>query len=96
MRSLKPLKARLPLTDCWPTHATICAMLMGLPLLPHWLMMSGLLWRCSVSMHTWGWGSGGRSREWGEAGGQEGSRAVGQAGQGRQQEHEGEAGGQVT
>jgi hypothetical protein len=27
-------------------------MLMADPLLPHWLMISGLLWRASVSMHT--------------------------------------------
>jgi hypothetical protein len=27
-------------------------MLMALPLLPHWLMINGLLWRASVSMHT--------------------------------------------
>ena len=38
--------------DCWPTQATICAMLMGDPFEPHWLMMSGELWKCSVFMHT--------------------------------------------
>lgn len=44
---------------CWPTHATICAMLMGLPLLPHWLMMRGLL----VGTSVWGSeGSAGRRR----------------------------------
>lgn len=37
-----PLNPGAP--DCWPTHATICAMLMGEPLEPHWLMMSGELW----------------------------------------------------
>ena len=51
-RTWKPLGARLPLTDCWPTQATIWAMLMGDPLLPHWLMMSGLLCAGSVLMHT--------------------------------------------
>ena len=51
-RAWKPLGARLPLTDCWPTQATIWAMLMGEPLLPHWLMIRGLLWRGSVLMHT--------------------------------------------
>ena len=52
VRSLKPSGQRRPETDCCPTHATICAMLMGDPLLPHWLMISGELWCCSVFMHT--------------------------------------------
>ena len=30
--------------DCCPTQATICAMLIGEPLEPHWLMMRGELW----------------------------------------------------
>ena len=37
---------------CWPTQATIWAMLTGLPLLPHWLMMSGLLCDARVRMHS--------------------------------------------
>lgn len=48
----KPLGVRLPPTDCWPTQATIWAMLMGEPLEPHWLMIRGLLCFCSVFMHT--------------------------------------------
>ena len=37
---------------CWPTQATIWAMLTGDPLLPHWLMISGLLCGASVRMHS--------------------------------------------
>ena len=51
VRSLKPSGQRLPPTTCCPTQVTICAMLTGDPLLPHWLMISGALCRCSISMH---------------------------------------------
>ena len=51
--TLKPLGQRLPPTLCWPTQATIWAMLMGDPLLPHWLMFKGLLCQCRVSIHTY-------------------------------------------
>jgi hypothetical protein len=54
VRALKPSKQRLPPTDCCPTHATIWAMLMGEPLLPHCDMMSGLL----VGTSVWGVGVG--------------------------------------
>lgn len=51
-RLLKPLGQRRPPTDCCPTQATICAMLMGLPFDPHWLITSGELCPASVFMHT--------------------------------------------
>lgn len=39
-------------STCWPTQATIWAMLTGEPLEPHWLMMRGLLWRDRLVMHV--------------------------------------------
>lgn len=36
---------------CWPTQATICAMLTGEPLDPHWLMISGELCGDRLTMH---------------------------------------------
>mmetsp|Transcript_19731 Transcript_19731/g.46221 ORF Transcript_19731/g.46221 Transcript_19731/m.46221 type:complete len:284 (+) Transcript_19731:1899-2750(+) len=46
-RCTKPSGARLPETVCWPTHATICEMLMSEPLEPHTAMSSGALSQCS-------------------------------------------------
>ena len=51
-RPSKPSAGRAPPTLCWPTHATICAMLMGEPLAPHVAMASAALLRCRVRMQA--------------------------------------------
>ena len=40
---MKPLGMRRPDTDCCPTHAIICDMLMNEPFAPHVAMASGAL-----------------------------------------------------
>ena len=46
-RWTNPLGMRLPPTDCWPTHAIICEMLMKDPLEPHRAIVSGAFRWCS-------------------------------------------------
>ena len=50
-RPRNPSGHRRPPTDCWPTQATIWAMLMGEPLLPHWDMIRGALVGGRPAMH---------------------------------------------
>lgn len=53
VRSMNPLGALRPPTDCWPTHAIIWLILIGEPLDPHCDIIKGLFLQWSSRIQTW-------------------------------------------